>query len=156
MTVIRNYYDFEKEDGIDVRALGGPSLTKEAPREQTDVNVIMARYFATGIPPEASEALAQYVDLTEFGSMAECMIRTAEIGQAFNDLPSSVRERFANDPRVLVETLAAAGYDEGIRKELQAIGLLKPISSPDTAPEGAAAPEAPPAGAAEGSPPSSA
>lgn len=138
---------------------GGVSLTKQASKDETDINFILAGYQQTGVLPFAERAkLAQYGDVSNIGSFQECVNRVKEAESAFMALPATVRDRYANDPAELLAAVdAASNGDPDALAELVQVGVLpapeasdstKPSSSPGTAPAAPPAPAAPAAAAA--------
>lgn len=130
-----------------------PSLTKQASKDEVDINKILGTYAQTGVLPFADrQAFGQYGDVSNIGSFQECVNRVKETEAAFMALPAVVRDRYANEPAELLAAVDAArnGDPEAFR-ELVEIGVLemspakdiKPSSSPSSAPAAPAAPAAP-------------
>lgn len=135
---------------------GGVSLTKQASKDEADINYILAGYQQTGVLPFADRAqLAQYGDVSDIGSFQECVTRVKDAERAFAGLPSQVRDRFMNDPAELLAAVnAAQNGDPEAFDELVRVGVLEvkkpeetPPSSPGTAPAAQPAPAATPAAA---------
>lgn len=147
--VPRSYYDYEADPGT---VNEEPSMTKQAPAAEHDINVIMRGYVT---PPALSDEhlalLGSFGDVSEIGDFQGCVNRVQEANAAFLELPARVRDRFANDPaRFLGSYEAAELGDEESVAELMKLGVWRATesSSPGTVPGAPAAPEAPVAAAA--------
>lgn len=76
----------------------GPSLTKQAMRDECDVNLILKKYQATGVITHVKEAQAQYGDFSDIIDYQGALNQVLRASQTFLALPSRVRDRFQNDP----------------------------------------------------------
>lgn len=103
----------------------GETLTQQQYKDDTDVNVIMARFMKTGqiplhVPPMLEGDFSQlpnYQDALETIKMAD---------QMFMELPALARKRFENNPQELMDFLNnPENKDEAIR-----LGLLNPPQQP--------------------------
>jgi len=74
------------------------SLTKQADKDQTDIQNIIARYKRTGLIEHVAKGVAMYGDFTEVNEYQEALNRVIRARQSFQGLPSDVRDRFDNDP----------------------------------------------------------
>ena len=113
----------------------GESKTKQSFKDECDINRIMARYQATGLLDFTQKREARYADVSGL-DYQEAANLVAGAQSMFNDLPSTLRERFSNDPAQLLAFLD----DQANLQEAIALGLVNPRSSPG---EPAAAPVAP-------------
>lgn len=97
-----------------------PSKTKQSFKEESDINVIMRRYAATGVLDYVAGNPGQFGDVTgmEFQSMQEII---AGARSQFEDLPSVVRSRFKNDPQEFLTFMENAEN----RKEMESLGMFK-------------------------------
>lgn len=124
------------------------SMTKQSFKEECDINNIIRQFSATGIVTHINEKAAQgdYVDLPDPLDYQESLNIVIAAQASFDGLPSSVRNRFGNDPTQFLAFLAdPANQDEAIR-----LGLAtdnRPAPGPET-------PLKPPTGGEGGSPPS--
>lgn len=76
---------------------GKETMTQAQFLDDCDINKILSRYKVTGaLPPERAEGV--FIDCTAYGDFAENIQRITEAKQLFQDLPSTVRARFGNDP----------------------------------------------------------
>lgn len=110
-----------------------PSLAQQHMRDETDINIMVARFQRTGLPevPPALPGVQDFVDVHDFRSAMQAVI---DAQRAFGDLPSATRERFGNDPGRLLDFVAdSSNHDEAVR-----LGLVR-------APVVPADPPAPPA-----------
>jgi len=98
--------------------VGGPSLTKQSMRDECDINKIMAKFQKTGAITHYNRHSGEYgfASALDFRDSLDLVKKGQDI---FNDLPSSIRKRFANDP---AEFLEFAQNDEN-KEEMVKIGL---------------------------------
>lgn len=125
------------------------SLTKQSFTESCDINNIMAKYQKTGVIDHVNEYGERYGEATavDFHSAMNVVTRAQEM---FNDLPSSIRNKFANDPAQFLEFVQnPANSDELVKLGLAhrnadvapatpQPGPVDPVPAP--APEAPAAP----------------
>lgn len=99
--------------------------TKQAFKDECDVNTIMARYAATGELPNINALPPQYLDVTEmdFQYHQNFLIEAQNL---FNQLPSSIRSRFENSPGQFLDFVS----NPDNRPELTKMGLARPIADP--------------------------
>lgn len=83
-------------------SFSGPGRTHQSYGPECDINVIMARYQATGVLEHVKEALPQFLDTTamDFQSHMDTIALGKEV---FAGLPAKLRDRFHNDPVRLLE-----------------------------------------------------
>lgn len=117
---------------------------KQSFKDECDINNIMAKYRRTGLIEAVNRNQPRYADVTglEFRTAMEMV---AEAQQLFEDMPSSVRKRFGNDPAAFLDFV----NDPENRAEAVRLGLVK--EPPNTLPE---SPAAAPAAAVAASTPS--
>ena len=58
--------------------------------------------------------------MSEFGDLQDSLIKVQEANALFMTYPAEVRERFDNDPALMIDFLA----DKGNRKEAEDLGLV--------------------------------
>lgn len=140
---IRSAYDGSR---ISVVVRSGPGRTKQSFREECNINTIMAKYQRTGLIEAVNKIQPAYADVAGF-DFQYAMDQILLSQQMFAELPSSVRKRFNNEPRLFVEFVGdPANKDEAVR-----LGLIKvpdPVDPPDPPVPGPS-----PAPPAPGSPP---
>lgn len=95
--------------------------TKQEFADECNINILLARYMATGEMPAINEAAPQYLDATGH-DYQEAMNFIAGAKTLFNELPSHLRLRFDNDPAAFLEFTS----QEKNRDEMLELGLLKP------------------------------
>lgn len=107
-----------------------PSLTKQAFKDECDINVIMRRFRKV----QGEDFLNRYQGYLDgqFGDFSDVQdYRTAidQIQQArgvFEALPAKVRSRFANDPAQFLDFV----HNPANRDEMIQMGLVEPVAKP--------------------------
>jgi len=96
-----------------------PSLAQQHMKEEVDINNILYKYTQTGVMPFASQnpTFGDFSNATDYHSAMNA-IKDAQ--NAFNELPASLRERFDNDPSLLIDFL----NDENNQNEAYELGLV--------------------------------
>jgi len=95
-----------------------PSLTKQSFSKECNINNIMAKYQKTGAIDHVNknEASYGYATSNDFTASMEIVAK----GQTmFNELPSSIRTKFENDPAKFLDFV----QDKDNLKEMQELGL---------------------------------
>jgi len=103
----------------------GQGITKQEFKEECDINNIMALYNKTGQISHVSHQLPQYVDL-DGQDFYEAMQIVAEGKTIFEQLPSSVRTKFENDPGKFLDFV----HNPENLPEMAEMGLLRPDYQP--------------------------
>lgn len=98
-----------------------PSLTKQSFREESDINVIVARFNLTGQLPVGIR-MPSYGDFADVFDFQTAMNAIAHANEAFDAMPAGVRARFHNDPAEFV----AFCSDQANREEAEKLGLVMP------------------------------
>lgn len=99
----------------------GASMTQQSFKDECDINVLMSRYMKTGILPEnINQAAGQFLDC-DVQDFQYAMQLVAGAQSLFNNLPSSIRNRFDNDPARLLAFVS----DDNNRAEAHKLGLLR-------------------------------
>lgn len=80
-----------------------PSKTEQHHRQRCNVNTILKQYDKTGLITHVNRAKAQYGDFSEVNEYQESLNIVVSAQNAFNALPSDVRERFGNNPGLFFE-----------------------------------------------------
>lgn len=83
-----------------------PSLTQQSFKDETDINNIMAKYQKTGLIDHVNEHGPTYGDQPSAESFHHAMSLVADTKSMFEELPSSVRDDFENDPAKFLEFVA--------------------------------------------------
>lgn len=94
------------------------SLTKQAMRDQVDVNNIVRRYTEVGAVPQMRQD-ARYGDFSHGEDYHSIMNRVTAAQSDFMELPAAVRQHFQNDVGQLLDAMADPDRDE----ELVELGL---------------------------------
>lgn len=108
--------------------VGVRSRTKQANRNETDINLMIARYRKTGQVPTNSRE-PKYGDFSEAITLEDAFQRVKEANESFMALPSRVRALAMNNPITLLEMLA----DEDDTAALVQAGLPVNIPPPNNA-----------------------
>ena len=129
--LIRSQYDEPNYDGAIQIDSSKPeeNLTKQAFKEEADVNVIVGRYLKNGMPfPVGQEQFLDVSDVQDYQSALN-LVRSAQ--ETFNALPAEVRLEVGNDPTRFVErTLTDPEWAE---KHGLATRKTQPPSQPSSA-----------------------
>lgn len=107
----------------------GPGRTKQSFKDECDINRIMARYHATGVLDFVEKREAQFADVTDVDFLSAMQL-VSDAQSAFADLPSSIRDRFENDP----SRLLAFVNDSNNLQEAIELGLAVSQPAPPSAP----------------------
>lgn len=102
--------------------------TQDWYREESDINRILETFKRSNDPSVLMRpgANPQYVDLPEGLDYQAAMIQVSKAESAFMDLPSKLRAKFENDPRVFLDALNDPAQRDFFVKE----GVLKPLPVP--------------------------
>lgn len=97
-----------------------PSLTRQADKDSCDVNRILARYAKDGVLSHVNNHPGTYADVAEIGvaDYHEALNRVISAGQAFDALPSAVREFYKNDPALFLAAVENGTLDPSLYKDL--------------------------------------
>lgn len=125
----RQGLEFVDDDGLPVE-----SLTKQAHKDECDINKIVANYDRTGLISHVSASTARYGDFTEVNEYQESLNTVLRAQRDFDALPADVRKRFGNNPGEFFEF--ATNPDN--HDQMVEMGLAEARS---IAPEPTAAPE---------------
>lgn len=118
-----------------------PSRTQQSFKDETNINNIMAKYQKTGLLDHINEHGASYGDQPSADDYHEAMNRVASTKSMFEELPSSTREQFDNDPSKFLEYVS----DEEKREALLNTGNINPEDLEDDPEKPADEPEQEPA-----------
>lgn len=113
--VVRVAIGFDPEEG----------RTKQSHKDECDVNQIMARFQRTGAITHFNKFSPHYEDMTGF-DYTEAMQQVAEAQSMFNELPSSLRDRFQHDPANFLDFV----QDPANGPEARELGLLSDEAPP--------------------------
>lgn len=117
-----NPYVYEVRVG-DISFEGCISKTKQSFSNECDINKIMTKVLKTGMLADSvgiSSRQAIFADVADIGDYRLVMDKIAKANQAFDSLSAEVKNRFNNDPALLVEFMK----DSGNLEEACKLGLL--------------------------------
>lgn len=103
----------------------GESKTKQSFKKECDINVIMAKYQKTGALSHVNQFAGDY-DFAPAISYLEAHALIEQADEMFVALPSTLRNKFDNDPSKFL----AFVQDEGNSDEMRELGLLKVDEKP--------------------------
>lgn len=83
----------------------GEGRTKQAFKDECDINRIVSRYVKTGEMPPAKGG-GVFADVSRIGTLLEARKKLADAEAKFKALPSAMRSRFKNDAGELLRFLA--------------------------------------------------
>lgn len=103
------------------------SMTQQSDRDDSDINVIVGKFFKTGQLPKMKEGGigGDFSTAGDFRDMVE-KINTAR--DDFNSLPAKVRKEFDNDPAKFIDFVQNPANIEEIKK----MGLTAPEKVKET------------------------
>lgn len=97
----------------------GKSIAVQSEKDNCDINRIMAKYMKTGTFP-SNVGVGVYGDFSEAGDYQAAQDILLKAQEQFSGLPSKVRDRFKNDPRLFLDFVHNAdNFDEAV-----SLGLL--------------------------------
>jgi len=105
---------------------GGPVLTKQAFKDEVDINKIISRYERTGMITALNTKKPFYGDVSDVKNYKECLETVKEAESLFMALTPEIRERFHNEPSELIEFL----QDKNNTGEAIKLGIAKPKPEP--------------------------
>lgn len=111
------------------KTIVGETRTKQAFKDQTNINDVVRRYAQTGMWDHLQKREPQFGDFSLSADLKTAIDRVRGAEDDFNSLPAAVRKVADNNPVKFLELLA----EEDTARELQAAGL--PINLPEKAPE---------------------
>ena len=93
-------------------------LTKQSFKDECNINKIMARFQRTGAIDHYAKHGPQYSDITS-GNLHSAMNIISDAESMFEELPSSVRKKFQNDPAQFLDFV----QDPNNLEEMRELGL---------------------------------
>lgn len=105
-------------------------FTKQEFKDESDINIILSRYNATGQMPVINQAAPQYLDVTGMDFQTHMEV-VAGAQTLFNSLPSALRNRFENDPARFLDFCS----NPKNKAEMYTLGLLRDDFVPEAAPQ---------------------
>lgn len=95
-----------------------PSLTKQAMKDECDINKIVARFTKSGVLPDLKDN-PMYGDFSDSVSYFDALQLVITAQDQFNGLSADVRARFGNDPAQFL----AFAEDPSNQEEMVRLGL---------------------------------
>lgn len=114
----------------------GPVVVQQGFRDECDINKIVARFKSPDLIPRVKSA-PQYLDLASAVDFLEAASVTARANSAFASLPADVRQRFNNDPALMLEFLDDP--KNGAQAVAWGLATLRPKPADASPPQAAAA-----------------
>lgn len=103
------------------------SLARQEFKEESDINVLMARYRTHGVMPTMRVQEPRYLDVSAVPDFHTAMQIVIDSEAAFMTLPAAVRKEFGNDPGAFVEY---ASNPDNIG-QMREWGLAAPEKAPE-------------------------
>lgn len=127
-----------------------PSMTQQAAAGECDINQIMKKYQKTGIINHLSNRAPSFGDFASIGDFQAVQAKILQANDMFNQLNSTIRKRFDNDPAQFVDFC----QNPANQAEAISLGLVQPPekSASDAPAAPSTAPSVSPAGNAGVSP----
>lgn len=100
---------------------GDEQITKQAHKQECDINYIMKQYQRTGILAHINTQQPIYGDLPDTIDYQESLNMIMRADETFASLPAVVRDHFNNDPAAFL----AAFTDPDQAEKLQEFGLVE-------------------------------
>lgn len=105
----------------------GEGLTKQASKDECDINVIVRKFNKTGIITHVREVQGEYLDVQSI-DFQTAMNMVATANNLFAELPAHIRKEFRNDPAAFVDYATKPENLDGMRE----MGLAPPAPEPTT------------------------
>lgn len=107
---------------------GEPLRTKQAFKDECDINNIIDRFNTTGVISHVNTRQPKYGDFSGMSDThyMDSLNTVLAARESFDSLPARVRERFANNPENLLRFL----QNPSNKKEAQELGLIAPDAAP--------------------------
>lgn len=125
--------------------VGSVTRTKQAFQEESDINVIMRKFYKTGLLTHVNQYQGDYSNLPDAVDLQTALNGMIAAQEAFDSLPAALRKRFNNEP---LEFLAFVD-DPANADELITLGLRdgpeQTLPQPTPAEQRSPAPPATPA-----------
>lgn len=95
---------------------GGPSATRQEFADECDINVLMAKYEATGIMPPVNGRTPMFGDVSAVPDLRLALEQIEQATESFMSLPAVVRKEFDNDVVRFVEYASDPSNVDQMRK----------------------------------------
>lgn len=112
---------FRKRERVSI-SFPEPSRTKQAFKDECDVNLILKKYQKTQLINHVNRTQGIYGDFSNVSDFHTATNAVMDAQLAFMDLPASIRKRFQNDPSQFIDFVSNdQNYGEAAE-----LGLLTP------------------------------
>lgn len=110
---------------LDCAKLGelGRSRTKQAMKDETDINRIVDRFARTGLVTHLAKGSPQYLDVAEVGDYRTAIQRVRDTEVFFEGLPAKIRSGFGNDPAMFLDFMCDPNNEAAARE----MGLIPKV-----------------------------
>ncbi len=129
----------------------GPTMTQQSMQDECDINNILQKYQKTGLVSHLAAHQGEYSMMPTLPEFSDAMNLITGANTMFEELPSSIREKFQNSPGKFLDFLS----NPVNRQEAIEMGFIDPpaepppVEVPPAAPPPQDAPESAPASTAE-------
>lgn len=120
-----------------IQHVEGESATRQEFKKETDINVIMKRAQKTGQITHVSGRMPFYGDATQITDYKSALDAIYQANETFMSLPSTLRNKFENDPAKLIAFL----QDDKNRETAIEWGLIEKPKTPPSNPQDNQAPK---------------
>jgi len=96
------------------------SHVKQSFKDECDINQIMRKYTKTGLVTHVQKHMGNYDDLVDVPTYHDALNKVLDANESFETLPSSVRNRFNNNPAEFIDFVG----DPSNESEMRDLGLL--------------------------------
>lgn len=124
---------YERTIRVVVDCSGDVGRTKKSFRDDSDVNLIVAKYRRSGVMDYLNKHAGSFSDVSVSFKLEDAMHTMAKASQLFSDLPANIRRRFDHDPAQFVDFINQPGN----RAEAISLGLIPapPAAPPAVVPQ---------------------
>lgn len=130
MVAFRNAYERSSKPGLTFEK---PSLTQQHFKDECDINLIIKRFTKNDLALMAMMSDMRYGDYSTPVDFHEAMNIVIRAQEQFDSLPSSVRDKFDNDPVKMLDFVSKKeNIEESVRLGLlnkQALEVIKDIGN---------------------------
>ena len=149
MPKFRTAYDGKRHGVDDVDFSDDEGLTRQAHKDECDINNIMGQYLKSGLITHVREHEGEYGEYAEM-DFHEAMNTVANAQSMFETIPAEIRNQFGNDPGAFIKFAT----DEKNRDQMVEMGLIPDERRHETVPASTtvASPPPPPASPPETAP----
>lgn len=113
---------YVEHDRVAIGFEGDEGCTKQEFKDDCDINLVLRRFYKTGVLTHARQHGGQYGDFTKAVDYHTALNMVHEAEDMFMSLPASLRAEFDNDPGLFLDFAT----DEENTEALREFGLLPP------------------------------